>query len=256
MSSGNGAESRIYHTADGGVTWKEQYRSADAKVFFDCIAFFDAKHGVIFSDLATPGITLFRTDDGGEHWNTLPLTAVPVALKGEGAFASSNSCISVIDKSHGVLVAGTPAGRVFRTADAGATWTLAGGTPVIHDTAAGPTAISFRDAKHGILVAGTVGRGVMTRDSVANAVATTDDGGTTWSLRNRPTQPGMLSGVAMIPAVSDGTAVTASYTGVYVSADGGNSWTSVMTGYYWAVRAAGRHAWAVGRGGVITRLDF
>jgi photosystem II stability/assembly factor-like uncharacterized protein len=256
MSSGNGPESRIYHTADGGTTWKEQYRATDSTVFFDCIAFFDTKRGVIFSDLATPGITLFRTDDGGEHWNLLPPTAVPAALKGEGAFASSNSCISVIDKTHGVLVAGTPAGRVFRTTDAGATWTLAGTTPVIHDSQAGPTAISFRDARHGILVAGIIGRGVMTRDSVSNAVATTDDGGTTWTLRHRPTQPGMLSGVTMMPAVSDGTAITASYTGVYVSTDRGDSWTSVMAGYYWAVRAAGKRAWAVGAGGRITRVDF
>lgn len=256
MSSGNGPASRIYHTTDGGGTWQEQYRAADSAVFFDCMAFFDAKHGVVFSDVASPGITVFRTGDGGEHWNMLPPSAVPAALKGEGAFASSNSCISVTDKRHAVLVAGTPGARVFRTADAGASWTLAGAAPVIHDTAAGPTAISFRDGRHGILVAGIIGRGAMTRDSVANAVATTDDGGTTWTLRHRPTQPGMLSGVAFVPAVGDGTAVTATYTGVHVSHDSGERWTGVATGYYWAVRSVGKRAWAVGNGGVITRLEF
>jgi len=256
ISSASGPATRIYHTADGGTTWKEQYRATDNAVFFDCIAFFDAKHGVVFSDLASSGITIFRTEDGGEHWNMLPATSVPTALKGEGAFASSNSCISVTDRSHAVLVAGTPAGRIFRTADAGATWTLAGGTPVVHDSQAGPTAISFRDGKHGILVAGIIGRGVMTKDSVANAVATTEDGGTTWTLRHRPTQPGMLSGVALVPAVNDRTAITATYTGLHVSRDGGDSWTSVAPGYYWAVKAFGKFAWAVGNGGKITRVDF
>ena len=96
----------------------------------------------------------------------------------------------------------------------------------------------------------------MTRDTSSAAVATTDDGGATWTLRHRPTQPGMLSGVTLVPKVSNNTVVTASYSGVYVSTDGGDSWSGVATGYYWAVRAAGKRAWAVGRGGVITRLDF
>ena len=256
MSSANGPATRIYHTVDGGTTWKEQYRAADTAVFLDCIAFFDAKRGIAFSDVATPGISVLRTEDGGDHWNMLAPGAAPAALKGEGAFASSNSCISVTDKTHAVLVAGTPGGRVFRTADAGATWTLAGASPTIHDSAAGPTAMSFRDSRHGILVAGIIGRGVMTRDTVPNAVATTDDGGTTWTLRHRPTQPGMLSGVAFMPGVSGGTAITATYTGLHVSRNNGDSWTSVATGYYWAVKAFGKRAWAVGNGGKITRVEF
>jgi len=66
----------------------------------------------------------------------------------------------------------------------------------------------------------------------------------------------MLSGVAMMPAVSDGTAITATYTGLHVSRDNGDSWTSIDTGYYWAVKAIGKRAWAVGNGGKITRVEF
>ncbi len=255
LSIGNGPASRIFHTADGGGTWTEQFRNSDSTAFFDCITFFDAKHGVAYSDASSIGMTILRTEDGGAHWALLPASAVPAALPKEGGFASSNSCAISVDGKHGFIAASTPGARVLRTDDAGKSWTIAGPVPVIHDGQSGLTALSFRDAKHGIGVAGHVA-GAMTRDTSSAAVATTDDGGVTWTLRHRPTQPGMLSGVSLVPKVSDNTVVTAAYSGVYVSLDRGDSWTSAASGYYWAVRAVGKRAWAVGRAGIITRLDF
>lgn len=256
LSIGNGPASRIFHTADGGTSWTEQFRNADSTAFYDCITFFDAKHGVAYSDASRSGTTILRTEDGGKHWDLLPAASVPVALKGEGGFASSNSCAISVDSRHGWIAASEPAARVFRTDDAGKTWTIAALVPVVHDSAAGLTALSFRDSMHGMGVAAVIGRGVMTRDSVAEAVATTEDGGTTWVLRHRPDRPGVLSGVAFVPGAGDHTAVIASYSGVFFSTNNGDSWTAVAAGYYWAVRSAGKFAWAVGRGGVITRLEF
>jgi hypothetical protein len=62
--------------------------------------------------------------------------------------------------------------------------------------------------------------------------------------------------VALVPAVNAGTAVIAAYGGLFVTGDGGDTWTAVEAGGYWAVRAAGRRAWAVGTNGRITRIDF
>jgi photosystem II stability/assembly factor-like uncharacterized protein len=256
LSIGNGPASRIFHTADGGATWTEQFRNADATAFFDCITFFDARHGVAYSDASQNRTTIIRTEDGGAHWALLPESAVPAPLKGEGGFASSNSCAISIDSKHGWIAASEPGARVFRSDDAGKTWSVAGAVPVVHDSAAGLTALSFRDSKHGIGVGAVIGRGNMMRDSVAEAVATTSDGGATWTLMHRPGLAGVLSGVALVPGVNDRTAVIAGYGGVTVSLDGGESWTTAAPGYYWAVRAAGKRAWAVGRGGMITRVEF
>ncbi len=255
LSIGNGPASRIFHTADGGTTWTQQFKNSDSTAFFDCITMFDAKHGAVYGDFSQGRTMILHTEDGGAHWDLLPATDIPAPLKGEGGFASSNSCMISVGSKHGWIAAGTPGARVFRTENAGKTWSIAGEVPVIHDAMSGLTAISFRDAKHGIGVAGHVA-GNMTRDSSAAAVATTDDGGTTWTLRKRPDQPGMLSGVAVVPGVSDRAVVTASYSGVYVSLDRGESWTVAAPGYMWAVRAMGKRVWAVGRGGQITRLDF
>ncbi len=256
MSAGNGAQSRIFHTADGGASWTAQFINPDSTAFYDCITFFDAMHGVAYSDASQGRTIILRTVDGGDHWNVLPATAVPAPLKGEGGFASSNSCAISVDASHGWIAASEPGARVFRTSDAGATWTIAAAaTPFVHDSQAGITGLSFRDRRHGIGVAARVNAQMM-RDTASAAVATTDDGGVTWMLRQRPPAPGSLSGVALIPGVSPMTAAIASYGGLFITRDGGDSWTSVSTHGYWAVRAAGKRAWGVGPGGRITRVEF
>ena len=256
VSIGTGSQSRIYHTSDGGTSWTEQFVNPDSTAFFDCITFFDERHGVVFSDASRGRTVILRTEDGGSHWAFLPPSAVPAPLPGEGGFASSNSCIVHANRSRGWIAASEPGARIFGTSDAGATWSvIAPTTPFVHNSAAGITAISFRDARHGIGVAARVDR-AMAHDTSAAAVATTDDGGVTWILRHRPSQPGSLSGVALVPAVSDATAVIAAYGGVFVTRDNGDSWTMLEPGGYWAVRAAGRRAWVVGTDGRIARIDF
>jgi photosystem II stability/assembly factor-like uncharacterized protein len=256
MSAGSGAGSRIYHTANGGESWTSQFVNADSSAFYDCITFFDRLHGIAFSD-ASKGLTvILRTADGGIHWSTLPANAAPAPLSHEGGFASSNGCAVSADSRHAWIAAGIPGARIFRTSDAGTTWTLAPKpTPFVHDSQAGITAVFFRDARHGIGVAGRVDRN-MTRDTSGNAVATTDDGGVTWTLRPRPDRPGLLSGVTLLPDVSTETVLVAGYGGLFLSRDKGDHWTTLAPNYYWAVRAAGKRAWAVGARGRITRIDF
>jgi len=256
LSAGPGDQSRIYHTTDGGASWTQQFLNTDSTAFYDCLTFFDAKHGIAYSDASQDRTVILRTDNGGATWGLLPQTAVPAPLKGEGGFASSNSCAISVDSRHGWIAASEPGARVFGTDDAGKTWkVVAGSTPFVHDSMAGITALSFRDTRHGIGVAARVDR-AMARDTSPAAVATTDDGGATWTLRHRPPRPGSLSGVALVPAVNAGTAVIASYGGLFVTGDGGNTWTAAEAGGYWAVRAAGRRAWGVGTNGRIARIDF
>ena len=256
MSAGTGAQSQIFHTTDGGATWTRQFVNGDSTAFYDCITFFDSRHGVAYSDASHGRTVILRTEDGGANWSLLPANAVPAPLKGEGGFASSNSCAVSVDNRHGWIAASEPGARVFRTDDAGRTWTVASSTtPFVHDSMAGLTALSFSDARHGIGVAARVDR-AMARDTSPAAVATTGDGGFHWTLRHRPPRPGALSGVALVPAVSGGVAVIASYGGAFVTLDDGETWTALDPGSFWAVRAAGRRAWAVGTGGRITRIDF
>src|SRR5271166_654349 len=102
MSSGPGDQSRIYHTGDAGQHWQLQFTSTNPKAFFDSIAFWDRTHGIVLGD-PMPDETgqlkfqLLMTADG-QSWTPIPPAQLPPALKGEAAFAASNSCIAIPHK--------------------------------------------------------------------------------------------------------------------------------------------------------------
>src|SRR5262245_40165128 len=93
MSSGEGSKSRIYKTTDDGMTWKLQYSDERKEFFLDAIRCLSETECYVLGDPMDGRFVLLRTKDG-EHWERLPsdgLQAVPQ----EGAFAASNSCLSV-----------------------------------------------------------------------------------------------------------------------------------------------------------------
>ena len=49
LTIGEGEDSRIYRTTDGGRTWTESFRNTDPNAFYDCMAFFDRRHGLALS---------------------------------------------------------------------------------------------------------------------------------------------------------------------------------------------------------------
>ncbi len=187
LAAGPGAKSRIYHTNDGGASWTLQFTNADSAAFYDCFTFFDRKRGVAFSDAADGRTTILRTDNGGATWSLLPAAAAPAALAGEGAFAASGGCLTSHGKRDAWITTGSPSARVLRSTDAGANWT-AFPTPFVQGDGAGMTAASFRDAKHGIGVGARIS--MMARDTSADVVGVTSDGGRSWTLRTRPPRPG------------------------------------------------------------------
>src|SRR5262245_44111650 len=50
LSIGNGTDSRVYVTADGGQTWTQTFTNTDPDAFYDCMTFFDSKRGLALSD--------------------------------------------------------------------------------------------------------------------------------------------------------------------------------------------------------------
>ena len=100
MSAGPGDQSRIYHTADGGQHWQLQFTNDNPKGFFDSMAFWDSKHGIVLGDPIPDAsgklkFELLITDDG-QTWHPIPPSQLPEAQPGEGAFAASNSCIAIL----------------------------------------------------------------------------------------------------------------------------------------------------------------
>ncbi len=251
LAIGNGEASRIYHTTDGGVSWREQFRNRDSAAFYDCFTFLDSQRGVVFGDAAHGRTHILRTTNGGAQWSLLPESAVPAPLSGEGAYAASGRC--VVHAGERVFVAtGGPGSRLFISDDAGATFAVRE-TPFVRSASAGTSGLAFRDANIGIGVAGDMTN--LRGDSASAVVAVTQDGGRTWSLRQRPPLPGALTGITWVPDAGSQTVVAAGFGGVFSSIDGGRTWTTHSDQGFAGVDAFGKSAWVGGRGRIM-RLDW
>jgi photosystem II stability/assembly factor-like uncharacterized protein len=249
MSSGPGAKSRIYKTADGGALWSLLYSNPDASGFFDALAFWDARRGVVLGDPVDGQFVILTTEDGGQTWGRRKL---PPALPNEGAFAASNSCLAVRAGLEVWFGAGGPSGaRVFHSRDGGRHWEVAR-TPLRHDGAgAGIFSLAFGDAAREVAVGGDYGKPADSRGNVA----ITADGGRTWREPAGAHPRGYRSAVAYLPSRKLWIAVGTS--GTDISSDGGRKWIPFDNGAYNAVSVTGGDsAWAVGPGGRIGKLRF
>ncbi|GIV59351.1 hypothetical protein GQ464_006840 [Rhodocaloribacter litoris] len=252
LSAGPGAASRIYKTTDGGTSWTRQFTNPEPDGFFDCFDFWDETHGLAFSDSIEGQLYLLITEDG-TTWRRLPPETLPPALPGEGAFAASGTCVVTRPGGHVWIGTGASAvaARVLHSPDYGRTWTVAE-TPLVSDTpSSGIYTLAFLDDRRGAALGGDYAR----RDSVpARTVATTADGGTTWTLAGAAPLRGAVFGATYVPGAPTPTLVAVGPDGSALSTDNGRTWTRFDDASYWSVAAGPRAVWAVGPEGRIARL--
>jgi photosystem II stability/assembly factor-like uncharacterized protein len=245
MSAGSGDKSRIYKTTDAGEHWALQFTNQDPKGFFDAIAFWDPAHGIIVGDQLDGRAEIRTTDDGGLHWERRD---PPAGLPSEGAFAASNTCLTLLGDSEAWFGTGGPgAARVFHSKDRGRTWTVAP-TPIRNDgAAAGIFSLAFADASNGVAVGGDYSKDKEERQNIA----LTHDGGLTWSAP--PTVPkGFRSAVAYVPELKSW--IVTGTSGSDISSDAVN-WKLFDSASYNAMSFAGRAGWAVGAQGRIAAFQ-
>ena len=251
MSAGTGPLSRIFRTIDGGRSWRELHVAREAEAFYDCMDFWDSRSGLVFSDAVAGRLLILATTDG-DTWAPLPGERLPAALPGEGSFAASGGCLVTLGDRHAwVGMGNTTESRVLMTRDRGRTW-RAVQTPVVAGEANGLTTVAFRDTLHGVALGGRIGA----PDEFADAVATTRDGGQTWTLGGRPPFPGALYGGTYVPGAGP-TIVAVGPNGMTWSRDDGGTWAPLDTLAYWSIGFAAPGAgWAVGPNGRIVRVEL
>ena len=251
-SAGDAAEgqARVYHTANGGRTWTLAHRDTTKGIFYDAIAFWDARYGLMLSDPVGGRFVTLATDDGGRSWRRTPSEGMPAALEGEAAFAAGNAALAVAGRTRAWFVTGGPRGaRVYRTETGGARWdaSRAGVQPA--SASAGLFAVAFRSADVGVATGGDyrVARGG-TRQFTRST-----DGGRSWlTVDEAGAAPGYWSGLAYVPGGRSATLVAVGLAGTAVSRDDGRSWAILDTTALHAISvAAPGVAWAVGPGGRI-----
>jgi hypothetical protein len=136
----------------------------------------------VFPDLRTTN---------GLTWDSIAAN-MPPALPSEASFAASGTCVATEgERNAWIATGGSAVARILATRDGGNTW-HAYDTPLISSSTAGGISVAFRDTRHGVL-----GGGDLNSDTGAD-MATSDDGGRTWTLTNKPPVEGAIFCLAYI----------------------------------------------------------
>lgn len=246
---------KIFRTRDGGKTWRRTFFDDSPGIFLDSMAFFDDRNGLAVGDPMDGRFLLIATADGGETWAPLPPTSRPEAAGTEAAFAASGTSLAVSGRDDVWLTTGGSVSRVWRSGDRGSRWEASPSDLLDGTASAGGFGVAFLDERRGITVGGDYRQEAA---SVGNA-SVTADGGRTWTAVADRRPGGFREAVAFVPGAKPPVAVAVGPSGSDLSPDLGETWTPIdgPTGFH-ALSCArrGRAAWAVGRNGLVARLDL
>ena len=246
---------KIFRTRDGGKTWTRTYYDDAPGIFLDGLAFFDERNGLAVGDPMDGRFFLIATADGGSTWAPLPPGARPAAREGEAAFAASGTGLAVQGEDRVWLTTGGSVSRVWRSEDRGAHWEVVHSALLEGIASAGGFSVAFVDGRRGIIVGGDY----RAEEASVGNVAVTGDGGRAWlAVGDRP-PGGFREAVAFVPGARPPIAVTVGPSGSDLSLDLGKTWAPIAgpAGFHsLSFAKKGRAAWAVGRDGLVAKLEI
>ncbi|TXE10669.1 oxidoreductase [Gelidibacter salicanalis] len=240
----------LYKTGETGAM-EVVYKEAHEKVFYDALAFWNAKEGIAIGDPTDSCMSIIITRDGGETWTKITCDQLPKIKEGEAAFAASNSNIAIVGDNTWIATGGKTS-RILFSPNKGASWEIFE-TPMVNGEATtGIYSIDFYDAKNGFAIGGDYTQPDRT---TANKMKTSD-GGRTWQIVADGKEPGYRSCVQYVPNKGGKELVAVGFKGIDYSSDSGNSWKHLSDEGFYTIRFLNDStAYAAGQGR-ISRLNF
>ncbi len=234
----------IYQTVNGGLSWNNVTpvgSFTNATSFADFVVFVTPTVGICLGDPVAGEFEIWKTINSGTTWAKINGASIPNPLGGEYGLTDSYFSLG------NTIWFGTNVGRVYRSTDAGSTWTVSTAMPGVTET----TRIAFTDQNNG-LCAGLSG-------AVTNLFQTTN-GGLTWTNLGQPINFGN-NDIAPITGTTWFASVSNQSLSIAYTSDLGitwNSWGGSNIGYLQIGFANNNVAWAgtfsdnvtVGLGGV------
>lgn len=226
MSVGNPA--LLFKTGNNGEM-ELVYKEIHKKVFYDSMKFWNDKEGIAIGDTTDGCLSILITRNGGFSWNKLTCDLLPKGLESEGAFAASNTNISIIGDKTWVA---TTAGRIYYSEDKGEKWEVID-TPIMKDKETeGIYSIDFYDEQNGFAIGGDYTKPA---DSSDNKIRT-QDGGKTWQLVAKNQIPGYRSCVQYVPNGEGKELVAIGFKGIDYSHDSGDTWKHLSDEGFYTIR--------------------
>jgi photosystem II stability/assembly factor-like uncharacterized protein len=292
----SGAHGTVLRTIDGGTTWQPRPIPGTAALDFRDIDAFSDRVAYVLSIEHGDASRIYKTTDGGEHWDLQFANLDPKVFLDSMAFWDSGRGLAFSDSVDGHFV-------VFTTMDGGRAWNrvppdrlpaalegegafAASGTNVaisgrdrvwigtagrvLRSTDAGKTWTVATTPIHTDKTAGifsiafrngsdgiVVGGDFNKADDAANNAAWTSDGGATWTLVKDNGLHGYRSVVAWSRS-GRGPAIAVGPSGADLSIDKGRTWMAAAADGYDTVSFAPGSAtgWAAGDKGRIAKLTI
>lgn len=207
------------------------YKEAHEKVFYDAIAFWNAKEGIAMGDPTDGCISIIITRDGGNTWQKVSCDQLPKAKDGEAAFAASNTNIAIVGDETWIATGGK-ASRILYSANKGQTWKVYE-TPIVQGIeTTGMYSVDFYDAKNGFAIGGDYTKADVNQGNKIR----TSNGGKTWELVAENANPGYRSCVQYVPNGNAKELVVVGFKGIDYSNDAGNTWKHLSDESFYTIK--------------------
>lgn len=215
----------LYKTGNNGKM-ELVYKEEGEHVFYDAMHFWNDEEGLAIGDGSNGCLAILITRNGGTSWSKIDCSELPKLQGDVGAYAASNTNIEVKGEKAWVM---TSKEDILFTDDKGKTWERLY-TPIeIQEQYQGIYSIDFYDENNGYGIGGDFSKPTLNK---SNKLRTTD-GGQTWRLVADNAEPGYKSCVQYVPNSNAQKLVTVGFTGISVSNDGGENWSTISAeGFY------------------------
>jgi len=225
------------------------YKEEGEGLFYDALSFWNDQEGIAIGDSIDGCLSVIITRDEGETWKKLSCDDLPKGIENEGAFAASDTNISIVGDKTWIA---TTAGRVYYSEDKGNIWDVFD-TPIVKEKdTEGIYSIDFYDELNGFAIGGDYTK---PDNNAANKIRTID-GGKTWELVAQNQSPGYRSCVQYIPNRAGKELVAIGFKGIDYSSDSGTIWKHLSDEGFYSIRFLNDSiAYAAGAGR-ISKLTF
>lgn len=253
MTAGAGSLSRIFLYSASQNSLKETYQMPHPQGFLNTLEFWNDTLGLAFGDSFFGQHFLLKTVNGGQIWNRIDPAFLPNAGEGEGGFAASGTCISLLPDGRAWIVTGAGGfSHILSSEDFGESWSSSE-SPLVKGSSAGITSIRMEETGFGLVAGGDLAQ----PEAFTQNVAITENFGATWQLRGFPVTLGPFYGSAIAHSSQEHILLISGPKGIDYSTDQGATWQNLTADNYWAVDIhLSGIGYAVGKDGSILQIKI